>query len=45
MNLLQTNDLIHQSEVVPGVLAEECGRLLTDFFRGIRERKKEEKRL
>ena len=45
MNLLQDERFNHQSEVVPGVLAEECGRLLTDFFRGIRERKKEEKRL
>lgn len=45
MNLLKDERFNHQSEVVSGILAEECGRLLTDFFREIRERRKEEKRL
>lgn len=30
--MLSDNRLNHQSEVVAGVLAEECGRVLTDFF-------------
>lgn len=40
MNLLQDERFNHQSEVTSGILAEECGELLTDFFRGIRERRK-----
>lgn len=33
----------HRCEVTEGVLGEECGTLLTNFFRGIRERRKAEK--
>ena len=44
MNLLQDERFNHQSEVVSGVLQEECGELLSNFFRKVRERKKEEKR-
>ncbi|SEJ87019.1 tRNA(adenine34) deaminase [Bhargavaea ginsengi] len=33
----------HRCEVTDGVLGEECGALLTNFFRGIRERRKAEK--
>ncbi|AIE58547.1 tRNA adenosine(34) deaminase TadA [Bacillus methanolicus] len=44
MNLLQDTRFNHQSEVVAGVLEQECGQLLTDFFRKIRERKKLEKK-
>ncbi len=33
----------HECEVTEGVLAEECGHILTDFFRALRERKKAEK--
>ena len=44
MNLLQDERFNHQCEVVSGVLEEECGQLLTLFFRAIRERKKAEKR-
>jgi tRNA(adenine34) deaminase len=44
MNLLQDERFNHQSEVVSGVLKEECGQLLTHFFRLIRERKKAEKK-
>jgi tRNA(adenine34) deaminase len=40
MNLLQDDRFNHQSEVTSGVLAEECGELLSDFFRGIREKRK-----
>lgn len=40
MNLLQDDRFNHQSDVTSGVLAEECGELLSDFFRGIREKRK-----
>jgi len=43
MNLLQFEKFNHQAEVVGGVLEEECGMLLTKFFRSLRQRKKEEK--
>lgn len=44
MNLLQDERFNHQCEVVDGVLEDECGQMLTDFFRKIRTRKKQEKR-
>jgi tRNA(adenine34) deaminase len=44
MNLLQDNRFNHQSEVVSGVLEEECGQLLSNFFRRLREEKKKKKR-
>lgn len=44
MNLLDDSRFNHQCEVVSGVLQEECGMLLTSFFRAIRERKKAERR-
>ena len=34
----------HECEVKEGVLAEECGQLLTNFFRAIRRKRKEEKK-
>lgn len=40
MNLLQDERFNHQSEVIPGVLEEECGQLLSHFFRKLREKKK-----
>jgi tRNA(adenine34) deaminase len=33
-DVLRDRRLNHRPEVVPGVLAEECGQLLTGFFRG-----------
>lgn len=39
-HLLNDERLNHQVEVVAGVLAEEGGELLRQFFRGIRRRKK-----
>lgn len=33
----------HECDVTEGVLAEECGQILTDFFKALRERKKAEK--
>lgn len=40
MNLLQDERFNHQSEVTSGVLQAECGQLLTDFFRRLREQRK-----
>ncbi|MEH7250090.1 tRNA adenosine(34) deaminase TadA [Neobacillus niacini] len=40
MNLLQDQRFNHQCEVVSGVLAAECGQLLSDFFRQLREKRK-----
>ncbi|MCM3118810.1 tRNA adenosine(34) deaminase TadA [Neobacillus sp. MER 74] len=45
MNLLEDNRFNHQSDVTSGVLERECGQLLSDFFRKIRERKKLAKRM
>ncbi|GGB50888.1 tRNA-specific adenosine deaminase [Virgibacillus dakarensis] len=41
MNLLDDNRFNHQAEVTAGVLERECGQLLTDFFRGLRNKKKQ----
>lgn len=40
MNLLQDERFNHQCEVEQGVLQEECGQLLTAFFKKIREKNK-----
>jgi tRNA(adenine34) deaminase len=45
MNLLGDERFNHQSEVTNGVLETECGQMLSDFFRKLRERKKLEKRM
>lgn len=45
MNLLEDDRFNHQSEVTSGVLERECGQMLSDFFRKIRERKKLEKKM
>ncbi|KGR75244.1 tRNA adenosine(34) deaminase TadA [Ureibacillus manganicus] len=41
--LLSDSRFNHICEVTEGVLGEECGKLLSDFFRALRERKKAEK--
>ncbi|MEC3773494.1 tRNA adenosine(34) deaminase TadA [Bacillus velezensis] len=41
MNLLQEERFNHQAEVVSGVLGEECGEMLSAFFRKLRRQKKE----
>ncbi|KXZ17372.1 tRNA adenosine(34) deaminase TadA [Bacillus nakamurai] len=41
MNLLQEERFNHQAEVVSGVLEEECGEMLSAFFRKLRRQKKE----
>lgn len=33
----------HECTVTEGVMAEECGQILTDFFKALRERKKADK--
>ncbi|MFC3883424.1 tRNA adenosine(34) deaminase TadA [Bacillus songklensis] len=43
MNLLTEEKFNHQAEVEGGVLEEECGELLTNFFRKIRAEKKKKK--
>jgi tRNA(adenine34) deaminase len=45
MNLLADDRFNHQSEVRSGILETECGELLSNFFRSIRLKKKEEKRI
>ncbi|OMP66774.1 tRNA adenosine(34) deaminase TadA [Domibacillus epiphyticus] len=43
MNLLDDDRFNHRCDVVPGVLADECGMMLTNFFRSLRRKKKEQK--
>ncbi|OWR26609.1 tRNA adenosine(34) deaminase TadA [Saccharibacillus sp. O23] len=45
MNLLQEPRFNHRTESIEGVLQEECSALLSDFFRGLRQRLKERKML
>ncbi|MDJ0974277.1 MAG: tRNA adenosine(34) deaminase TadA [Planctomycetota bacterium] len=40
-NVLADERLNHRPEVTAGVLAEECGTLLRDFFRAARSRRRE----
>ena len=42
LNLLEMKEFNHQAEVERGVLEEECGSLLSSFFRRLRERKKQQ---
>ena len=43
--LLNDERFNHECEVTEGVLAEECGKILTDFFKALRERKKAAKKV
>ena len=43
MNLLQVDGFNHQVKITQGVLEEECSAMLSDFFRRLREKKKQEK--
>jgi tRNA(adenine34) deaminase len=45
MNLLQDSRFNHQCELTAGVLAGDCGEMLSRFFRQIRERKKAEREM
>lgn len=42
-NLLEETKFNHQCEVISGVLEEECGQLLSQFFKKLREKKKQNK--
>ncbi len=42
MNLLQESRFNHQTEVTAGVLQEECSDMLTNFFRRLRQKTKQE---
>lgn len=41
LNILQVDKFNHQVEMETGVLGEECSRMLSDYFRELRVRKKE----
>ncbi|MEK3764153.1 tRNA adenosine(34) deaminase TadA [Solibacillus sp. FSL K6-4121] len=43
--LLNDQRFNHECEVTEGILGDECGQILTDFFKALRERKKQEKLL
>ena len=45
LNLLEVEKFNHQVKITRGVLEEECSRMLTDFFRELREKKKQSKLL
>jgi tRNA(adenine34) deaminase len=45
MNLLDEKRFNHQTEVTSGILEERCSNLLTDFFRNLRKKKKDARRL
>lgn len=42
-NLLDESKFNHCCELVSGVLEEECGQLLSDFFRNLRQKKKQQR--
>ena len=39
LNLLEMPEFNHQVQVERGVLGEECGRMLTEFFKELRRKK------
>jgi len=43
-HLLNDARFNHECDVTEGMMAEQCGQILTDFFRALRERKKAEKK-
>lgn len=43
LNILEMDGFNHKAEVDRGVLQEECSRILSEFFRKLRERKKKQK--
>jgi tRNA(adenine34) deaminase len=43
MNLLQDPRFNHQTELITGILQEECSTILSNFFRMLRQKKKEQK--
>lgn len=45
LNLFQISQFNHQVEQTVGILEEECQKMMKDFFRELRERKKRERNL
>ena len=43
LNLLEVEGFNHQVKTTRGVLQEECSTMLSDFFRELREKKKQRK--
>ena len=43
LNLFNVEKFNHQVDTINGVLEEECSSMLTDFFKGLRQRLKSEK--
>lgn len=43
-HLLNDERFNHECDVTEGILAEECGQILTDFFKALRDRKNAEKK-
>lgn len=43
LNLLEMEQFNHQAEVVRGVMEEECSKMLSDFFRKMRMKKRLQK--
>lgn len=43
INILQMDGFNHKVEIVKGVLEDECRKVMQDFFKNLRERKKAEK--
>ena len=44
LNLLDIPQFNHQVKITRGILQEECSALLSDFFKELRKRKKEQKK-
>lgn len=42
LNILQMEEFNHQVELETGILGKECGELMSDFFRKLRESRKNE---
>lgn len=45
LNLLEVEGFNHQVKTTRGVLQEECSAMLSDFFKELREKKKQRKML
>ncbi len=45
VNLLQNSGFNHRTEIERGIMKDECSKILTDFFRELRQYKSAEKKL
>lgn len=43
LNLLEVQEFNHQVTITQGILEEECSQMMSNFFRRLREMKKEKK--